>query len=611
MKNLKITLLLLAVSFLSGCSIWSTSSATPTPPPPTPRPTVVLQPEATPTIKPIESQPVETTAVDAPTIAYNQVKEGQIEAPSAVDEWVFNGQAGERVNIVVNSRFDSYLELYAPDGEFVTSNDDSGDSLNAALFDLQLKQTGSHTIVVRGYNQAVGAYALALTGGHPTIGGGTLTSGDSRAVVLSEQGLKWRYEGQKGTFLTVTVESEELVDSYLSLYGPDGTLLTSDDDSGGGLNAEIFEFQLPEDGTYTVQAHTNTETGLVTLALNSSGQTSGGGSIAFGQAQSGTLKPGRVHRWSFTGEAGQIITLSMISADFDTFLELRNSQEAILAENDDSQDSTDSTIELFTLPADDTYTVVARGLSESDGGDYALNLKQVKIPAGGGSLPPDQVTQASLAPGQVDSWFFEAEKGNFVTVTVQSNTLDTYLELYGPDEELLTEDDDSGGHLNAALLDFPLPEDGEYRLVVKPAQEGSNEGGVYDITLTLTESLATTGELVSDEPNTVSLGPGEQHTWTFEAEEDVFVTVRMESATLDTYLSLYDSTGELLALNDDFLGNQAIIANFITPKVDEYRIVARAYSTEEAGDYTISLSLTDEALLISSDSEQPAPEETE
>jgi hypothetical protein len=474
------------------------------------------------------------------------------------------------------------------------------------LFDLQLKKTGPHTIEIRGYDGAMGHYALALTGGHPTTGGGMLTGGDSRRVVLSERGLKWRYQGQKGTYLSLSIEAREAVDSYLSLYGPGGALLTSDDDSGNNLNAEIFEFQLPEDGTYTIQARTIAETGLVTLTLSSSAQTSGGGQIALGQPQTGILKPGRIHRWSFTGEAGQIINLSMTSADFDTFLELRNSQGVILAENDDSQDSTNSTIELFVLPVNDTYTIIARGLSDSDGGDYDITLKPVKIPLGGGPLPPDKPIQALLAPDQTDTWFFEAEKDTFVTVTVQSDLLDTYLELYGPDNELLTEDDDSGGSLNAALPEFPISESGNYRLVVKSAREETNEGGVYEITLTMTESLATTGELIPGEPNKSSLSPGEQHTWTFEAEEEVYVTVRMESATVDTYLSLYDSSGELLAVNDDFLETQAVIANFIIPKDDEYRVIARAYSAEEEGDYTISLDITNETLPIN-----PTPDQSQ
>jgi hypothetical protein len=112
--------------------------------------------------------------------------------------------------------------------------------------------------------------------------------------------------------------------------------------------------------------------------------------------------------------------------------------------------------------------------------------------------------------------------------------------------------------------------------------------------------LVTSGKLTSGAAQTGALEAGAQHTWTFEAEEDYFVTVQMKADTLDTYLSLYDSAGELLAVNDDFLGKQAAIANFIVPRTGQYRVVARAYAAEEAGEYTISLDITKEALPIRS-----------
>ena len=549
---------------------------------------------------PAEVEPALSSAAAAPRINYNDISEGRLDSPAAVDVWAFEAQAGEHVNVVLNSQFDSYLELYAPDGELIASNDDTGAGLNAVLFDVQIRRSGTHTIVVRGYGSATGSYGLALTGGHPTLGGGVLTSDQPRIVILSERGLKWRYEGQKGDFLTLTIAAAQPVDSYLALYGPDGTLLTSDDDSGLNLNAEIVEFQLQTDGPYTIQARTMSGTGLVTLTLTTRPQPLGGGPIAVGQTQFGTLLPARVHRWDFSGKAGQIVNVSMTSPDFDTFLELRNSQDLILAESDDVPDSTNSSLDLFVLPADDTYSVVTRGLSDGDSGRYEVTVKLTKIPPGGGPLLVDKTLQAPLLPGQTDTWSFEANVNSFVTVKVQSDLLDTFLELYGPDDMLLLADDDSGGGLNAAILDFPVPESGQYRVDVKSAQANNKAGGVYEITLTITENLDITGVLTSGEQQERNLDAGDQHAWTFEAKEDDFVTVKMGSDSVDTYLSLYSSEGTLLAVNDDFFEKQAIIANFIVPKDDEYRVVARSYSVEEAGNYTISLEITEEALPISS-----------
>jgi hypothetical protein len=44
---------------------------------------------------PLGNQP----ALDAPAIAFNELKEGTLADPDAVDNWVFSANAGERVSI--------------------------------------------------------------------------------------------------------------------------------------------------------------------------------------------------------------------------------------------------------------------------------------------------------------------------------------------------------------------------------------------------------------------------------------------------------------------------------------------------------------------------------
>jgi hypothetical protein len=451
---------------------------------------------------------------------------------------------------------------------------------------------------VRGYNGGGGNYALALTGGHPTLGGGAVTDGETRSAILSEQGLKWQYQGRQGNFLTVEVAGDPGVDSFLSLYGPGGLLLTSDDDSGGKLNPEIADFELPTDGNYTIRANTIASTGLITLTVSGSSQPAGGGALTIGKPQLAVLKPGRTHQWNFTGEAGQILNISMISPEFDTFLELHTAQGEVLAENDDGPDGTSSLISAFALPAAGEYTIVARSLANDQGGNYELTVKPVKVSPGGGVLVPDKSIQAALAPGQIDIWTFTGEAGTFATVKVQSTQLDSYLELYNAAGDLLIEDDDSGGGVNAGLLNYPLPESGDYQVHIKSARPDDTQGGVYEILLLLAADISTAGQLESGQVITRELAAGQQDTWIFEAPEDNFVTVRMNSGTLDTHLSLSDGNGELLYINDDFAGKQAAITNFIVPKTGQYRVVARSYAPDEAGTYTLTFDITEEELPI-------------
>ena len=257
--------------------------------------------------EPIAPASSPTPQVELPTISYNEIKEGQLDGPAVSNEWTFQAQAGERINLVVNGQFDSYLELYGPDGELMASSDDSNNSLNAALFDVPIRRSGRHTVLVRGYNTDPGRYALALTGGHPTTSSSALVDDEPRMVVLSQPGSKWQHQGQKGTYLTITATADNQTDTFLALYGPDGALLISDDDSGLDLNAEIVEFQLPEDGLYTVHARAISEAGLATITLRSSDKLTGGGELLFGETQPGTIQAGRVHRWTFSGDTGQLV----------------------------------------------------------------------------------------------------------------------------------------------------------------------------------------------------------------------------------------------------------------------------------------------------------------
>lgn len=59
------------------------------------------------------------------------------------------------------------------------------------------------------------------------------------------------------------------LDPFLSIYGPAGGLLVTDNDSGEGDDATVRKFTLPTTGTYTVQASSlnNQESGLYTIVL--------------------------------------------------------------------------------------------------------------------------------------------------------------------------------------------------------------------------------------------------------------------------------------------------------------------------------------------------------
>lgn len=85
--------------------------------------------------------------------------------------------------------------------------------------------------------------------------------------------------------------------------------------------------------------------------------------------EQGNLQP-MEDEYTFEGEAGQMVKITMTSEEFDTVLSLRDSSGQEIAYNDDSARSLNSTI-ITTLPANGTYTIVARSFS-GQGGSYNL-----------------------------------------------------------------------------------------------------------------------------------------------------------------------------------------------------------------------------------------------
>lgn len=82
----------------------------------------------------------------------------------ARDAWSFRGAEGDVVAVRMAGAFDTYLELLAPDGSPLSTNDDGGGERQALLSDVRLSQRGVYTIIARGYDATdAGSYTLTLT----------------------------------------------------------------------------------------------------------------------------------------------------------------------------------------------------------------------------------------------------------------------------------------------------------------------------------------------------------------------------------------------------------------------------------------------------------------
>ena len=81
----------------------------------------------------------------------------------------FQGEVNQQVIISVESwHFDTYLELHGTDGRLLAENDDAYGISNSRV-QVMIPQTGTYTVVVRGFNDnAAGPFSMRIEGSRVT-----------------------------------------------------------------------------------------------------------------------------------------------------------------------------------------------------------------------------------------------------------------------------------------------------------------------------------------------------------------------------------------------------------------------------------------------------------
>ncbi|MEM7415606.1 MAG: PPC domain-containing protein [Gemmatimonadota bacterium] len=335
---------------------------------------------------------------------------------------------------------------------------------------------------------------------------GSLSSADYFGV--NESYLEaWAFEGREGEVVTFDLMSDDF-DSRLYIVGPGLDEVLSDDDSGGACHARI-RLTVLESGTFHVVASSlsSRTTGRYRLRASenppagpsiSCGGIDGGalsalppfGAIRLGEERFGqmsnseaTIENGRpVQRWTIDGRAGDRLTISLESDDYDSYLYFTGPGMAEAETNDDGGEGLDSEMTV-TLTMDGTYTIGAAALSSGAMGAYRLSVSApvdpANLPTAGRQLSLGVPMSGALTDTDarydghlVQAWSFRAEAGQRVTIDQMSEDFDSYLRIVGPGLSERT-NDDGGDGLNSRL-DVTFPETGEYRIIA--GSLGGNTG---------------------------------------------------------------------------------------------------------------------------------------
>ncbi|HLL13963.1 MAG TPA: pre-peptidase C-terminal domain-containing protein [Pyrinomonadaceae bacterium] len=331
----------------------------------------------------------------------------------------------------------------------------------------------------------------------------------------------------------------------------------------------------------------------------------------------------KIDEYTFNGTAGQQVTVSMTSTAFDTVLYILDSNNNILAFNDDIDDSTtNSRISLFTLPANGSYSILANSFRPfpEEQGAYTLTL------TGGATCNPTPIAygdtkQGTLNSGDcvnpidedgtpVDFYTFNGTAGQqiAITMTTTSGNLDPYLYLLLPSGDLLADDDNGGGGTAARIPQSTgfgrLPVSGTYTIVANTLS--ASQTGNYNLTLTKAATDCASATITLGTTVNGSLATGDCRlledssfidAYTFAGTADTQVVITMTSSTggLVPVLFLLSPNGDAIGIDvntdRDNIARLPVSGTgaFTLPTTGNYTVLANSFSPGQTGNYTLRI----------------------
>lgn len=188
--------------------------------------------------------------------------------------------------------------------------------------------------------------------------------------------------GFAGDVVTLSVTSD--FDSFLSVYDANNTLISSDDDSGGNMDAALT-FTLPETSRYRVIVSGFSAFDIgdyqVTYTTLDTSDLRDGGMLTLPDSVQGFLETSDDYdadgaryfdSYELIIDSPQDITIDLMSTMFDTYSYIIYSSDIIIVENDDGPESTDSQLVISMEPGN--YEVIVTSFGMEATGLYRLEL---------------------------------------------------------------------------------------------------------------------------------------------------------------------------------------------------------------------------------------------
>jgi YD repeat-containing protein len=411
-------------------------------------------------------------------------------SPGQDGRLTFTGTAGRRVSLKLsspsypNAPFGSYagaVSIIRPGGANLLSP--TMYTMNGIFVDSQLlPDSGTYTILINVDTTLIGSVnAVLYDFVHVT---GTITPGGAAVTATTTspgQNIVLTFNGTAGQRVSLQTSNTTIAAGYITVRKPDGFSLMESPIIGSSRYLDAAT--LPASGTYTITVDPNGEnTGSIVLTLSDVAADTNSTITAGGEAvTAANTAAGQNARFTFTGTAGQKISLKLLNASYPNapWGSYYGSLSIIKPNGTNLVNPASYTIngyylDTVILPDAGTYTILVDVYDSLIGSiDVVLydasDVVDVITPGGA-------AVQVNLnSPGQIARLTFSGTAGQQATVRVTGNTMGiTNVKLSKPDGTQLTITTASVGSFN--LTTQTLPVTGTYTITVDPS--AANTGGM-------------------------------------------------------------------------------------------------------------------------------------
>jgi len=313
---------------------------------------------------------------------------GAVERRGDFDRYPIAVTQGQSITIGVrpDGNFRAKVELFDPDGLLIAAatpveSAAGGDALIPAIL---AGQTGTYVVFVTGEGDSVGGYTIAYGVGYAHLETRRgLTTADqlySGSIARRGMGESWSLDLNQNDVISVaaTVNSGA-VDPVLAIIAPDGSLVATDDNTGGSRDAQIVSARAPVGGRYHISVSSANATGEGTYTLvwriisRPPTPTPLPGMVLL-LAYDDSVSANAYGYYSFYAQAGtpvEVLVKAVPGSSLDAVAALLAPDGSVIAEGDD-EDANINPRFTATIPADGTYRVRVNGYLTS--GAFTLTV---------------------------------------------------------------------------------------------------------------------------------------------------------------------------------------------------------------------------------------------